>query len=88
MSENEDSGGAQREIPRGPATREEVMAGIRRLAYCASSENVSLRAWELMGKDIGMFRDAPDEGGAPVVRMTPSLGVEQRVEKAGRDESA
>lgn len=83
MTEHE--GGEQTDIPRGPATREEVMAGIRRLAYEASSETVSLRAWELMGKDIGMFKDAPGEGGAPVVRMTPSLEVDPDSEETSHD---
>ncbi len=64
------------DVPGGPATRDEVMGGIRRLAYHASSETVSLRAWELMGRDIGMFKDAPGDGGAPVVRMTPPLDPE------------
>lgn len=83
MTEHE--GGEQIEVPHGPATREEVMAGIRRLAYEASSETVCLRAWELMGKDIGMFKDASGEGGAPVVRMTPSLEAEPSIEGADHD---
>lgn len=56
-------------------TREEVLTGIRRLAHEADSENVRLRAWELMGRDIGMFRDAQDDGGAPVIRLTPELNA-------------
>ena len=64
------------DVPGGPATRDAVMGGIRRLAYHASSETVSLRAWELLGRDIGMFKDAPGDGGAPVVRMTPPLDPE------------
>ncbi len=54
-------------------TREEVLAGIRLLAREADSENVRLRAWELMGRDIGMFRDSQDDGGVPVIRLTPDL---------------
>ena len=61
------------EIPDGPVTEAEVLRGIRRLAYGASSENVSLRGWELMGRHIGMFKDSVSEGGAPVVRLTPPL---------------
>ncbi len=72
MSDSDDNDAP---IPQGPVTKTEVMRGIRRLAYGASSENVSLRAWELMGKDIGMFRDNPSDGGAPVVRLTPALDV-------------
>jgi len=56
-------------------TREEVLTGIRRLAHEADSENVRLRAWELMGRDIGMFRDAQDDGGATVIRLTPELNA-------------
>lgn len=73
------------DYPVGPVTKTEVMHGIRRLAYGASSENVSLRAWELMGKDIGMFRDAPSDGGVPVVRLTPALD-EAPTEPTGRTE--
>lgn len=57
----------------GPVTEDEVLRGIRWLAYEASSETVSLRAWELMGRHIGMFKDSPSDGGAPVVRLTPPL---------------
>lgn len=63
------------EIPNGPVTETEVLRGIRRLAYGASSETVSLRGWELMGRHIGMFKDSPLEGGAPVVRLTPPLDL-------------
>jgi len=61
------------EIPQGPVTRSEVIQGIRKLAYRGESENVQLRAWEIMGRDIGMFKDSTPEGGAPVVRVTPPL---------------
>ncbi|MCY3569048.1 MAG: hypothetical protein OXH38_10500 [Chloroflexi bacterium] len=61
--------------PLGRVTREEVLSGIRRLAHEADSENVRLRAWELMGRDIGMFRDAQDDGGATVIRLTPELNA-------------
>ena len=61
------------EIPEGPVTRSEVIQGIRRLAYRSASENVQLRAWEVMGRDIGMFKESTPEGGVPVVRLTPPL---------------
>jgi len=61
------------QIPQGPVTRSEVIQGIRSLAYRGESESVQLRAWEIMGRDIGMFKDSAPEGGAPVVRVTPPL---------------
>ncbi len=70
-------------IDQGPlsrVTREEVLTGIRRLAHEADSENVRLRAWELMGRDIGMFRDQQDAGGAPVIRLTPELNTAASVQ--------
>lgn len=61
------------EIPEGPVTRKEVIQGIRQLAYRGISESVQLRAWEVMGRDIGMFKESTPDGGVPVVRLTPPL---------------
>lgn len=61
------------EIPEGPVTRSEVIQGIRHLAYRGVSESVQLRAWEVMGRDIGMFKEHTPDGGVPVVRLTPPL---------------
>lgn len=61
------------EIPEGPVTRNEVIQGIRQLAYRGVSESVQLRAWEVMGRDIGMFKEHTPDGGVPVVRLTPPL---------------
>ena len=61
------------DVPEGPVTRSEVIQGIRHLAYRAESESVQLRAWEVMGRDIGMFKESTPDGGVPVVRLTPPL---------------
>ena len=61
------------EIPDGPVTDDEVIGGIRRMAHGETADTTRLRAWELLGKTIGLFRDGPAEGGAPVVRLTPPL---------------
>ncbi len=61
------------EPPDGPVTDDEVISGIRRMAHGDTADTTRLRAWELLGKTIGLFRDAASEGGAPVVRLTPAL---------------
>ena len=61
------------EIPNGPVTDDEVIGGIRRMAHGETADTTRLRAWELLGKTIGLFKDGPPEGGAPVVRLTPPL---------------
>ena len=61
------------EIPDGPVTGPEVIGGIRRMAHGETADTTRLRAWELLGRVIGLFKDAPTEGGVPVVRLTPPL---------------
>ena len=61
------------EIPDGPITEAEVIAGIRRMAYGETADTTRLRAWELLGRTIALFKDGPTDGGAPVVRLTPEL---------------
>ena len=52
---------------------DDVLEGILKIAQAEKgSEAARLRAWEMLGKHIGMFRDGPARG-APVVRATPSL---------------
>ena len=72
------------EIPDGPITKREVIAGIRRMAYGETADTTRLRAWELLGRTIALFKDSPTDGGAPVVRLTPELS--QRTGAAVRDE--
>ena len=74
------------EIPEGPVTRNEVIQGIRHLAYRGESENVQLRAWEIMGKDIGMFKESTPDGGVPVVRLTPPLDQPARSKSGAVDD--
>ena len=79
------------EIPDGPITKSEVIAGIRRMAYGETADTTRLRAWELLGRTIALFKDSPSDGGAPVVRLTPELsqlpGVAVREEvEAGNDD--
>ncbi len=61
------------ELPDGPITDGEVIGGIRRMAHGDIADTTRLRAWELLGRAIGLFKDSPTDGGAPVVRLTPPL---------------
>ena len=61
------------ETPDGPITKSEVIAGIRRMAYGETADTTRLRAWELLGRTIALFKDSPTDGRAPVVRLTPEL---------------
>lgn len=61
------------ELPDGPITDGEVIGGIRRMAHGDTADTTRLRAWELLGRAIGLFKDSPSDGGAPVVRLTPPL---------------
>ena len=56
-----------------PVSEAEIINGIREIAYGDAPENTRLRAWELLGKITGLFKDGPTDGGAPVVRLTPPL---------------
>ena len=79
------------EIPDGPITEAEVIAGIRRMAYGETADTTRLRAWELLGRTIALFKDGPTDGGAPVVRLTPELShlppsTEDNEQEVGHDD--
>ncbi len=74
------------QIPEGAVSEAEVINGIREIAYSSATDNTRLRAWELLGKINGLFRDGASDGGAPVIRLTPPLsGSREAVEEAGDD---
>ena len=73
------------DVPDGPITDGEVIGGIRRMAHGDTADTTRLRAWELLGRAIGLFKDSPSEGGAPVVRLTPPL--DQPAEAQGQEAS-
>ena len=74
-------------LAEGPISEAEIINGIREIAYGDAPENTRLRAWELLGKIKGLFKDGPTDGGAPVVRLTPPLDeLREDVEEADDDQ--
>ena len=52
-----------------------VLSGILAMATAEkTADTTRLRAWELLGRHLGLFREQSSEGDAPaIVRHTPSL---------------
>lgn len=72
--------------PDSPVSEAEIINGIRAIAYGDAPENTRLRAWELLGKITGLFKDGPTDGGAPVVRLTPPLDEPHAEESEASDD--
>ena len=74
-------------VPEGPVTEAEVIGGIRRMAHGETADTTKLRAWELLGRVIGLFKESSADGGATVVRLTPPLESALPPEDARREEA-
>ncbi len=74
------------DIPSGPVTDDEVIGGIRRMAHGETADTTKLRAWELLGRIIGLFSESAGDGGATVIRLTPSLDHSPQLESEEGDD--
>lgn len=65
-------------------TKDYVLNGIATLAASAEKQNVQLRAWELLGKAVGLFdRATPDDDRDKEAKTTSDIDAEIRRRLAG-----
>lgn len=53
--------GRAKAADRALVTRERVVTGLLTIAEGTGADSARVRAWELLGKDIGMWKDATDD---------------------------